>query len=191
MLCQDPCLEYHFGGYGLHSHIFARFAVQWELYGQRRLLFSTGRSIVPAGASNEDTPEVMAMKAELVALRALKATTTPAATTGAGKRACAQQDRLPKLRASGELHDPSATSNSGETVRELSVSARATQEPARAKQEPQESCKSQARAKQEPYKRYQQERCKSKQEQCKSHARAMQEPVTSASDASDICKRCL
>ena len=73
----------------------------------------TGRSIVPAGASNEDTPEVMAMKAELVALRAFKATTTPAATTGAGKRACAQQDRLPKLRASGELHDPSATSNSG------------------------------------------------------------------------------
>ena len=72
----------------------------------------TGRSIVPAGASNEDTPEVMAMKAELVALRAFKATTTPAATTGAGKRACAQQDRLPKLRASGELHDPSATSNS-------------------------------------------------------------------------------
>ena len=74
----------------------------------------TGRSIVPAGASNEDTPEVMAMKAELVALRAFKATTAPAATTGAGKRACAQQDRLPKLRASGELHDPSATSNSGE-----------------------------------------------------------------------------
>ena len=74
----------------------------------------TGRSIVPAGASNEDTPEVMAMKAELVALRAFKATTAPAATTGAGKRACAQQDRLPKLRASGELHAPSATSNSGE-----------------------------------------------------------------------------
>ena len=35
----------------------------------------TGRSIVPAGASNEDTPEVMAMKSELVALRAFKATT--------------------------------------------------------------------------------------------------------------------
>ena len=83
----------------------------------------TGRSIVPAGASNEDTPEVMAMKAELVALRAFKATTAPAATTGAGKRACAQQDRLPKLRASGELHDPSATSNSGEKVRELSVTS--------------------------------------------------------------------
>ena len=70
----------------------------------------------------------MAMKAELAALRAFKATTTPAATTGAahtGKRACVQQDRLPKLRASGELHAPSATSNSGEKVRELSVSNQA------------------------------------------------------------------
>ena len=49
----------------------------------------------------------MAMKAELAELRAFKATTTPAATTGAahtgGKRARVQQDRLPKLRASGEL----------------------------------------------------------------------------------------
>jgi hypothetical protein len=73
----------------------------------------------------------MVMKAELAALRAFKATTTPAATTGAahsGKRARVQQDRLPKLRASGELHAPSATSNSGEKVRELSVSNRAGQE---------------------------------------------------------------
>ena len=74
----------------------------------------------------------MVMKAELAELRAFKATTTPAATTGAahtgGKRARVQQDRLPKLRASGELPAPSATSNSGEKVRELSVSNRAGQE---------------------------------------------------------------
>ena len=83
----------------------------------------TGRSILLAGVSNDDTPEVMVMKAELAALRAFKATTPSAATTGAGKRARAQQDRLPKLRASGELHAPSATSNSGEKVRELSVTS--------------------------------------------------------------------
>ena len=74
----------------------------------------------------------MAMKAELAELRAFKATTTPAATTGAahtgGKRARVQQDRLPKLRTSGELPAPSATFNSGEKVRELSVSNRAGQE---------------------------------------------------------------
>jgi hypothetical protein len=72
----------------------------------------------------------MAMKAELAALRAFKATTTPAATTGAahtGKRARVQQDRLPKLRASGELPAPSATSISGEMVRELSVSRATSQ----------------------------------------------------------------
>ena len=71
------------------------------------------------------------MKAELAALRAFKTTTTPAATTGAahtGKRARVQQDRLPTLRASGlrasgELPAPSATSNSGEKVRELSVTS--------------------------------------------------------------------
>ena len=74
----------------------------------------TGRSILPAGAFVEDTPAVIAMKAELVALRVFKATTMPAATTAAGKRARVQQDKLPNLRASGELHDPSATSNSGE-----------------------------------------------------------------------------
>ena len=137
----------------------------------------------------------MAMKDELAEWRAFKATTTPADTTGAahpGKRARVQQDRLPEIvrfRGASRSFRYFQFRGEGETVRELSVSARATQEPARAKQEPQESCKSQARAKQEPYKRYQQERCKSKQEQCKSHARAMQEPVTSASDASDICKR--
>ncbi len=62
------------------------------------------RSILLAGASNDDTPEVMAMKAELAALRAFKATTTPAATTGAAhtdKRARVQHDRLSKVRASG------------------------------------------------------------------------------------------
>ena len=45
-------------------------------------------------------PEVMAMKDELAELRAFKATTTPAATTGAahpGKRARVQQDRLPEI----------------------------------------------------------------------------------------------
>jgi len=77
----------------------------------------TKTTVLLSGVSNDDTPEVMVMQAELAELRAFKATTTPAATTGAGKRACAQQDRLPKLRASGELHDPSATSNSGEKGR--------------------------------------------------------------------------
>jgi hypothetical protein len=41
---------------------------------------------------------VMAMEADLAALRAFKATTTPAATTGdahTSKRARLQQDRLP------------------------------------------------------------------------------------------------
>ena len=45
-------------------------------------------------------PEVMAMKDELADLRAFKATTTPAATTGAahpGKRARVQQDTLPAI----------------------------------------------------------------------------------------------
>ena len=44
--------------------------------------------------------EVMAMKDELAELRAFKATTTPAATTGAahpGKRARVQQDTLPAI----------------------------------------------------------------------------------------------
>jgi hypothetical protein len=79
----------------------------------------TGRSILLAGASNDDTPEVMSTKTELAALRAFKATTTPAATTGAahtGKRARVQQDRLDTLCASGELPSPSTTSNSGEKV---------------------------------------------------------------------------
>ena len=84
----------------------------------------TGRSILLAGASYDDTLEVIVMKAELAALCAFKATTPPAVTTGAahtGKRARVQH-RLPKLRASGELSAPSAPSNSGEKVRELSVS---------------------------------------------------------------------
>ena len=53
--------------------------------------YLTGRSILLAGDSNDDTPEVMVMKAELAELLTFKATTTPAATTGAahtgGKRA--------------------------------------------------------------------------------------------------------
>ena len=80
-------------------------------------------TVLLAGASNDDTAEVMAMKAELAALRAFKATTTPAATTGAahtGKRARVQHDRLSKVHASGELP---ATSNSGEKVRELSLTS--------------------------------------------------------------------
>ena len=47
-------------------------------------------TVLLAGASNDDTAEVMAMKAELAELRTFKATTTPAAATGAahtGKRA--------------------------------------------------------------------------------------------------------
>ena len=67
----------------------------------------------------------MTMKAELAVLRTFKATAPPAAATGAahtGKRARVQH-RLPKLRASGELPAPSATSNSGEKVRELSVTS--------------------------------------------------------------------
>ena len=92
----------------------------------------TNTTVLLTGVSNDHIPEVMVMQAELAELRAFKATTTPAATTGAahtgGKRARVQQDRLPKLRASGELHAPSATSNSGEKVRELSVSNQAGQE---------------------------------------------------------------
>ena len=145
----------------------------------------TGRSILPAGASNEDTPAVIAMKAELVALRALKATTTPAATTGAGKRACTQQDRLPKIarfRGAARSFRYFQFRGEGETVRELSVSARATQELSKSR-------KSHARVKQEPSKSHARGICKSNQEPSKSHARAMQEPLTYASDASDICKR--
>jgi len=55
--------------------------------------YFNGEIILPA-------PEVMAMKDELAELRAFKATTTPAATTGAahpGKRARVQQDRLPEI----------------------------------------------------------------------------------------------
>ncbi len=69
----------------------------------------------------------MVMQAELTVLCVFKTTTTPAATTGAthtGKRARLQQDRMPKLRASGELPAPSTTSNSGEKVWSLLVSNR-------------------------------------------------------------------
>ena len=55
--------------------------------------YFNGEIILPA-------PEVMVMKDELAELRAFKATTTPAATTGAahlGKRARVQQDRLPEI----------------------------------------------------------------------------------------------
>jgi len=55
--------------------------------------YFNGEIILPA-------PEVMAMKDELAELRAFKATTTPAATTGAAhpdKRARVQQDRLPEI----------------------------------------------------------------------------------------------
>ena len=47
-------------------------------------------TVLLAGASNDDTAEVMTMKAEITELRAFKATTTSAAATGAvhtGKRA--------------------------------------------------------------------------------------------------------
>jgi hypothetical protein len=81
----------------------------------------TNTTVLLAGDSNDDTPEVMVMQAVLAELRAFKTTTTPAATTGAthigGKRARVHQDRLPKLRSSGELLAPSATSNSGEKGR--------------------------------------------------------------------------
>ncbi len=47
-------------------------------------------TVLLADASNDDTPETIAMKAEIAELRAFKTTITPAATTGAahtGKRA--------------------------------------------------------------------------------------------------------
>jgi hypothetical protein len=47
-------------------------------------------TVLLAGASNHDTPEVMALKAQIAEMTTLMATTTPAATTGAahtGKRA--------------------------------------------------------------------------------------------------------
>jgi hypothetical protein len=133
------------------------------------------------------------MKAELVALRAFKATTTPAGTTGAGKRARAQQDRLPKLRASGELHAPSATSNSGEKGRRCG-NCQYQQEPRKSQQELSKSRKSHARAKQEPSKSQargiskshataNKSQARAKEEPNKSHARAQQEPSKSHSRA--------
>ncbi len=89
--------------------------------------YFNGEIILPA-------PEVMAMKDELAELRAFKATTTPAATTGAahlGKRARVQQDRLPEIarfRGAARCFYYFQFRGEGETVRELSVSNRAGQE---------------------------------------------------------------
>ena len=106
-------------------------------------------------------PEVMAMKDELAELRAFKATTTPAATTGAahpGKRARVQQDRLPEIarfRGAARSFRYFQFRGEGETVRELSVSNRAGQEifintMSVARSQAHQQSKSQARAKQEP-----------------------------------------
>ena len=115
--------------------------------------YFNGEIILPA-------PEVMVMKDELAELRAFKATTTPAATTGAahlGKRARVQQDRLPEIarfRGAARCFYYFQFRGEGETVRELPVSNRAGQEifintmsvarsRASAKQEPSKSkCKS-------------------------------------------------
>ena len=89
--------------------------------------YFNGEIILPA-------PEVMAMKDELAELRAFKATTTPAATTGAahpGKRARVQQDRLPEIarfRGAAHCFCYFQVRGEGETVRELPVSNRAGQE---------------------------------------------------------------
>jgi len=103
---------------------------------------------------------MMVMKDELAELRTFKATTTPAATTGAahpGKRARVQQDRLPEIarfRGAAHCFCYFQVRGEGETVRELPVSNRAGQEifintmsvarsRASAKQEPSKSkCKS-------------------------------------------------
>ncbi len=51
----------------------------------------TNTTVLLVGASNDDTPEVMVIQAELAESRVFKATTTPVATTSAahtgGKRA--------------------------------------------------------------------------------------------------------
>jgi hypothetical protein len=89
--------------------------------------YFNGEIILPA-------PEVMVMNDELAELRAFKATTTPAATTGAahlGKRARVQQDRLPEIalfRGAARCFCYFQFRGEGETVRELSVSNRAGQE---------------------------------------------------------------
>jgi hypothetical protein len=115
--------------------------------------YFNGEIILPA-------PEMIAMKDELAEVRAFKATSTPAATTGAahlGKRARVQQDRLPEIarfRGVARCFYYFQFRGEGETVRELPVSNRAGQEifintvsvarsRASAKQEP---SKSQARA---------------------------------------------
>jgi hypothetical protein len=89
--------------------------------------YFNGEIILPA-------PEVMVMKDELAELRAFKATTTPAATTGAahlGKRARVQQDRLPEIarfRGAARCFYYFQFRGEGATVRELPVSNRGGQE---------------------------------------------------------------
>ena len=89
--------------------------------------YFNGEIILPA-------PEMIAMKDELAELRAFKATSTPAATTGAahlGKRARVQQDRLPEIarfRGAARCFYYFQFRGEGETVRELPVSNRAGQE---------------------------------------------------------------
>ncbi len=54
------------------------------------MVIDTNTTVLLADASNHDNPEMVAMRAELVQMRALMTTTTPVTTTGAsptGKRA--------------------------------------------------------------------------------------------------------
>jgi hypothetical protein len=71
---------------------------KYETYASRAI--DTNTRALLAGTSNDDNSEIVAMRAELAELRALKATTTPAATTGAahtGKRARVHKTRMAKL----------------------------------------------------------------------------------------------
>ena len=57
-------------------------------------------TVLRAGASNDDTAELLAVKTELAELRALQATVTPAPTNGAartGKRARVHRSNAPKV----------------------------------------------------------------------------------------------
>ena len=54
---------------------------KYETYASRAI--DTNTMVLLAGASNDDNPEMVAMRAELAEMRALVATTTPAATAGA------------------------------------------------------------------------------------------------------------
>jgi hypothetical protein len=61
---------------------------KYETYAAR--VIDTNTTVLLASASNDDNPEMVVMRAEIAEMRALMATTTPAATTGAahtGKRA--------------------------------------------------------------------------------------------------------